>query len=128
MHQHVAGQLAFDGQVVLFRVLRAHVRGELAKIDAAEESRPIQRLDSRRRQYSGERIRKNISGLVDKGCLEERGANEVAAAKGRLCTELFENELFDGIVENAEACADAHLAGAASQPGEPAIVGARTPI
>jgi len=53
--------------------------------------------------------------------------NEGTAAERRLGAELFENELLDGIVEKAEAGAQAGFARAAGELREPTIGGVGTP-
>ena len=88
---------------------------------------PINRGARLRRDDAVERIGILRSGLIDEGSIERGVVNRAAAAKGRLSAELFEHQLFDGVVEDSEAALDGEGAGIAGDFMQPSIAGTRAP-
>jgi len=117
LQEDIAGQLALDRKVVLRRVLSSERRGELPKEKNRTIQSPIHRLVPRR-------VQKGVGNVGKSGALvgDERRAKQgirdtVADTEGRFRAELFEHELFDGIVEKSPTHADGGLVGAAGKLG-----------
>ncbi len=137
--EHIARQLAFDRQIVLFRVLRFQMRLKFAEVNCVPEIGPIhaavgtaRRIHRARRfrcllNHSAERIRRLRAVLTKIRQIKERVSDEGASAKGRLRAELLKNELFDRIVEKSESSADAGLVRTTRQFCEPTLCPTRTP-
>ena len=130
--QHVLGELALDGQVVLFGILRFQVRLKLAESKWSGGSSTSPRSHSGRRIVHGQGVcgvcwimpRKGLGALppsCEERRIEQRVRKERAAAEGRFRAELLEDELLDGIVEHAEAGANAGFSGTAGELAEPAF-------
>ena len=108
---HVMSQLVLDRQIVLRRVLRAHVRLELSKQQDRTEYRPVHRLAPWRIQDSIERIGIYRCPILPQEGQVELGVNgESTSAEWRLCTELLEYQLLNWIVEHAPSGTNAGLA------------------
>src|SRR5262249_42474144 len=107
LEKDLAGQLPLDRQVVLVGILHPQVRRKFTEEGHRQELRPIEGLSSRRIENAVERIGEDVAALVEIRCLQQRARNKVAASKWRFGTELFEYKLFNRVVEDAVARADA---------------------
>src|ERR1700722_1825625 len=128
LQENVARQFALDGQVVLIGILRAHICGKLAEIDAGEEPGPVNRLAPRWIQDSREGVRSNRAILADVGSLKKRTGDEIAPAERRFGAELLEYELLDGVIKHSVSRADAGLARSAGQFSKPSVMRAGSPV
>src|SRR5271168_5193671 len=102
---------------------------EIRPIDASRRAGGVHRAGSLRglANDAGKWIGCLPAALRKVRQIELRIGDKGTATERRLGAELFENELFDGIVEKAEAGAHAGFARAAGEFGQPTVGGVRTP-
>src|SRR2546426_10334989 len=112
---HIVRQLALDGEVVLGRILAAHVRLKLSEQRVWTEHSPVHRLPSLRIQDTvdtGQRGQtewigiREASALVEKRFVEQSVEGECAPTEWRLGAELFQHKLLNRVIEQSPACAD----------------------
>src|SRR6267142_2305664 len=114
LQNQVLGYLALNCKIVLFSVLRSWVLCRLPEQQNRAEHRPVYRLPARRVQDAMERIREcGVPILTQKWRVELCVEHESAATKWWFRTELLQHQLFDRVIENPEAGADAGFARAA---------------
>src|SRR5580658_1883023 len=77
--------------------------------------------------YALKRIWRISAGLIFEGKVEQRVGQRGAATEWRLRAELLQNQLFDRIVENSEAGADAQLPRTSGNLPQEAIAPGRRP-
>src|ERR1700722_4903694 len=136
--EHVPGELALNRKVVLLGVLRLQVRLKFTKEQKWPERGPVHaawRPGTPCCDSTG-----CLRGLIDNAhewiwrraaALKfERGVEfslrkERTAAKWWLRAELFEHQLFDRIIKDAEASPNTHFSGAARNFGDQSIAGSR---
>src|ERR1700746_2155463 len=90
--------------------------------------RPIHGLVARGIQECVGNVWESGALLRDKRSAEQRISNTVADAEGWFGTELFQNELFNWIVEKTPAHADGGLVRATGELGKCAILPAGAPV
>ena len=115
---HVFGQLTLDIEVVLRRILAAHVRLHLSEQRVWTEHCPVCRLVPRRienaihaaqlRQAEGIGV-SETSALVTKRLIQQSIEGECAPTKGWFSAELLQHKLLNGVIEQSPTCADAGL-------------------
>src|SRR2546429_835812 len=128
LQKNVAGQFALNRQIVLRGILRAEFGGKLSEEQNRTIQRPIYRLVPRRIQERVRNIGKSCTLLSHKRRAKERVRHAGTHAERRLRAELLENQLFDGIVEEAPSHADGGFVRAARKLREGSIFPAGTPI
>ena len=127
-HDQVLGQFALHRQVILFGVLGSRILRCLAEQENRAEAFPILGLPARGIENAVEGVRKSSDAiLTEEGKIELGIENEGASTEGWLGAELFQHELFDGVVENAVARANAGLSGTAENLAEQSVLGRRAP-
>ena len=102
LKHHISRQFLLEVQVVLRRILGAHVRLEIPVQQHGTEGSPILRGAGWRAQYSIKRIGTDGAALRNEGSVQKRCGQEGAAAERWFGTELFENKLLHGVVEQAQ--------------------------
>src|SRR5262249_50082333 len=106
LENQILGDFTLYRQVILFGVLRTHVRCCLAVKKNWHEQRLIHRLISRGAQYAVKRIGCGTSVLILERQIEHRIVNAGASTERRLGAKLFHYQLFDRVVENSKASAN----------------------
>src|SRR5215469_12950998 len=99
------------------------MRLKFAEQQDRTEDRPVYRLTGLGILYSGEFATLRVEGVgklksrlrVERG-VEHRPKDQSAAAERRLSTELFENQLLDGVIEHAPSGTNAGLSRLAGAP------------
>src|SRR5260370_15233956 len=108
LKKQILREFVLNCEIVLVRVLAAHVRLEFAEQKNVTKNRPVHVLTTLRSQDSIKRIgNRKSAALVLEGCIEESVKDERAASKRRFSAELFQHQLLDGIVEQAKTRAHA---------------------
>src|SRR5882724_4472876 len=115
---HVLRHFALDTDVVLLGVLRLELLGDLTEEQDGTEICPIDLTTGGRREEAVERVRDRSAGLQFERRLEESFRDERASTEGRLRAQLLEHQLFDRVIEDAEAGADTGLTAGARAPGD----------
>ena len=107
----IPGKFALDAEVVLGGILGAHMRLKIPIQQDGFESGPVLRRARLGSDDAVERVEvRSPTILRDEWRVELRLRQEDAAAERRLRSELFENQLFNWVVEQAPTGADAGLA------------------
>ena len=109
LKHHVSSQFLLEIQVVLSRILRAHVRLEIPVQQHGAEGSPILRSPRLRAEDSVERVWADAAGLRNERSIQKGCRQECAATERRFGAELFENQLLHWIVEQAPTSADGGL-------------------
>ena len=110
LQHQVPGQFAFDGEIVLSRILRAHLGLEITVQQDGAEGRPILRRTRFGSQDATERIRTDGTVLPNERRIQERRGQVCAASEGRLGAKLLEHQLLHRVIEKSPASADTGLA------------------
>jgi hypothetical protein len=117
LKDHISSQFLLEIQVVLSRILRAHVRLEIPVQQHGAEGSPILRRAGRRAQYSIKGIGADGAALRNEGSVQKSCRQEGAAPERWFGAELFQNKLLHRVVEQAPTAADGGLGiGAVGQP------------
>src|SRR6267378_5242858 len=128
LQNQVLGDFALNRKIVLLSILRSWVLCRLPKQQNRAEHRPVHRLPARRVQDAMERIRERGGPiLAQKWSVELRVEHESAATKWWFGTELLQHQLFDWVIENPEAGADAGFASTTKSLLQESILGIRAP-
>ncbi len=115
---HIVRQLALDGEVVLGRILAAHVRLKLSEQCVWSEHCPVCWLSACRIQDAVDAAQltqaewigiSEAPALVLKGSVEPGIEGKRASTEGRLSTELFQDKLLNRVIEQSPTSADACL-------------------
>src|SRR5258708_3679624 len=108
-----------DGQVVLIGILAAHVWLELPEEQDGTELGPVDRLSAGGVQDAVEWVGESRAAILREEWLIEQGGGWKAAATERwLGAELFQNKLFDGVIEHPKTGPDAGPARGARTPSD----------
>ena len=114
----IPSQFAFDGQVVLRRILTSHFRLELAEKKNWTEHAPVHWLPAWRIQDTvvARQLRQTERigvgerpTLIEKRSVEESIERERATSEWRLSAELFKHELLNWVVEQTPSSLDTCL-------------------
>ena len=134
---HVLCELALEGQIVLVRNIVSAGAAEILRTTASDEIRAIHatrasRGTKTRRARSlfddaGERIWSVPPRLELERKIKKRAGQERAASKRRLCAELLQHKLFDGVVEHSPSHAHARLPRTAGKFRKPSFRPSGTP-
>ena len=115
----VSDDLMLNAKVVLFGVLRAQMRLELAEKQNGTETRPINRRAMRRSQHAAKWIgdgprligaTRHSAGLGNKRRVKKRLGAGSAASKGGLSLELLQRQLFDWVIKDSKTATHRGLA------------------
>src|ERR1700689_4585309 len=91
LQNDIPGQLALNRQVVLRRILRAHVGLEIAEQQHRPEAGPVLRAAGSGTQNPVEWVWTHCSALRNERRIKECCGQEGAASERRFCAELFQH-------------------------------------
>src|SRR5690348_4378296 len=101
LEKDVAGKFALDGEIVLRGILRSKIRRKLPKEQDGPIQRPVHRNTARWSEEAVGDVGLGRAVLPNERSAEQRIGDCVADSERRLCDELLENKLLDGVVKKA---------------------------